>query len=153
MKKIALAAIVFAMVFMGTLALGEITGVTSPTTSALDLRTKMNAEFIKCRDEIALKANSAATFTAAFLSGETTLLGAIEALAEDIDNAVTITVSAPLALDVESGVLSVDSAFGLPHAVSGTPPVGSCLWNTTDFKIYCQSSTGVYSSAAMTLVE
>lgn len=153
MKKIALAAIVFAMCFVGTLALGEITGVTSPTTSALDLRTKMNAEFIKCRDEIALKANSAATFTAAFLSGETTLVGAIEALAEDIDNAVTITVTSPLSLNATSGVLSVDSTFGLPHAASGTPPVGSCLWNTTDLKIYCQSATGVYSSAAMTLVE
>jgi hypothetical protein len=153
MKRLILAAIVFGLCFIGTMALGEITGVTTATTSALDLRTKMNAEFMKCKDEIALKANSAATFTAAFLSGETTIVGAIEALAEDIDSAVTITVTSPLALDVESGVLSVDSTFGLPHAASGTPPVGACLWNTTDKKIYCQSATGVYSSAAMTLVE
>ncbi|MEF2146642.1 MAG: hypothetical protein V3573_14445 [Desulfovibrionaceae bacterium] len=153
MKKIALAAVLFAGFFLGTLALGEITGVTVPTTSPLDLRTKMNVEFLKCRDEIAAKANSTAEFTGAFLSDETTLLGAIQALGTDIDNAVTITAAAPLNINTTTGVLSIDPTHGLPHVASGYPPVGACNWNTTDKKIYCRTSTNVWASAAMTLVQ
>ena len=153
MKKIALAAVIFGAFFLGTLALGEITGVTVPTTSPLDLRTKMNVEFLKVRDELALKANNTATFVGTFLAGQTTLKGAIQALATDVDDAITLTVSEPLQLNMSTGVLSVNPTYGLPHVASGYPPIGACNWNTTDKKIYCRTATNVWASAAMVLVQ
>ena len=153
MKRIALAAAIFGAFFLGTLALGEITGVTEPTTSPLDLRTKMNVEFLKARDELATKANSAASFSGGFLANATTLYDAIQALGQDIDSAVTITVSPPLNLNMDTGVLSLDPTHGLPHVASGYPPIGACNWNTTDKKIYCRTATNVWASAAMTLVQ
>ena len=153
MKRIALAAVIFGAFFLATLALGEITGVTEPTTSPLDLRTKMNVEFIKARDALATKANSTASFTGTFLSGQTTLVGAIQALGADIDSAITLTVSPPILLNTSTGVLSLDPTHGLPHVASGYPPIGSCNWNTTDKKIYCRTATNVWASAAMVLVQ
>lgn len=153
MKKLALSALVFGAFFLAALAFGEITGVTTPTTSPLDLRTKMNVEFLKVRDELALKANNTATFVGTFLAGQTTLKGAVDALGADVDNAVTITASAPLNINTTSGVLSIDPTYGLPHVASGYPPIGACNWNTTDKKIYCRTATNVWASAAMTLVQ